>query len=248
MKLLALSCKLFFSGSLSALPSALIHALLLVGAAAAAAAAAAPARAHAHGLRTQGYKTRSGTGRREERERRQTRSLSPFQGIWKTHTLLKSLIAAPPPTQLLSTVKLITAAGQSGTRLQQHGRDPLSPGPSIPHSLHQHLVDICAVPAPLPPYATAVRRQTSVSVQWHACSSDATQGRGGGRGQGPKAGGRPRPGRRRAGCPCAVSVRAQTREVAKRGKGPLAAPGLEETRGKCVYTFSNCILKASERA
>lgn len=89
----------------------------------------------------------------------------------ETHTLLKSLIAP-----LLSTVKLITAAGQSGTRLQQHGKDPLSPSPSIPHSLHQHLVDICAVPAP-PPYATAVRRQTTVSVQWHACSSDATQGR-----------------------------------------------------------------------
>lgn len=241
MKLLALSCKLFFSGVLSALPSALIHALLLVGDAAA--AAAAPARAHAHGLRTQGYKTRSGTGRREEKERRQTRSLSPFQGIWKTHTLLKSLIA-PPPTQILSTVKLITAAGQSGTRLQQHGRDPLSPGPSIPHSLHQHLVDICAVPAPLPPYATAVRRQTSVSVQWHACLSDATRGRGGGRGQGPKAGGRPRQGRRRAGC-ARLPLRS---EVAKRGTGPLAAPGLEETRGKCVYTFSHCILKASERA
>lgn len=62
----------------------------------------------------------------------------------ETHTLLKSLIAP-----LLSTVKLITAAGQSGTRLQQHGKDPLSPSPSIPHSLHQHLVDICAVPAPL---------------------------------------------------------------------------------------------------
>lgn len=48
---------------------------------------------------------------------------------------------------LLTTVKLITPVGQSSTRLQQHCKDPLSPSPSIPHSLHQHLVDICAVPA-----------------------------------------------------------------------------------------------------
>lgn len=69
--------------------------------------------------------------------------LTHYPGYLETHTLLKSLIAP-----LLSTVKLITPAGQSSTRLQQHGKDPLSPSPSIPHSLHQHLVDICAVPAP----------------------------------------------------------------------------------------------------
>lgn len=62
----------------------------------------------------------------------------------QTHALLNSFTAS-----LHGRAKLIATAEQSGTRLHQHRQSSFQPQPihRTAHALHQHLVDICAVPA-----------------------------------------------------------------------------------------------------